>query len=338
MRGVVFGLDRPRLCGERPPGPGRGRVGAGDRAATGDHGPIYVAGREAFSRRVGLVAAWCFALWFPAAWHTQWLLTETTTDLLMAAVLALLALTLVRRSARVAGLTGVTLGVIGISHSAYQFLPWVMVVTMALWAAFGHGRARLVAALSLGVASVLLPFALAVTAAGQPHLGEGGRGYGGGGGWNFPGSVAGLPRTSRLFRTTFCSATSRIAANSSESAERLAGDKSMSNHISEPRHRAPPSVRASRSGNPGGRRLLPRRACESPRAPRCLAAQALAQCRDAVCGSSPSRAHRVFRRSRLQLWKRPHTGRVVPQTLAPCWLASVSCHALRCGGNRTHAR
>ena len=39
-----------------------------------------------------------FALWWPAVWHTMWLLTETTLDLLLALLLALLAAAVNRKS------------------------------------------------------------------------------------------------------------------------------------------------------------------------------------------------------------------------------------------------
>ena len=45
---------------------------------------VYVAGRFAFGRAVGLVAAWGFALWFPLVYYTTWVMPETTIGLVAA--------------------------------------------------------------------------------------------------------------------------------------------------------------------------------------------------------------------------------------------------------------
>ena len=78
---------------------------------------VYLAGREAFSRRTGLIGAWLFALWFPVAWHSRFLLTETMLAFLMALLLACLAGLVARKNPRLALLTGLTAGVISIAHS-----------------------------------------------------------------------------------------------------------------------------------------------------------------------------------------------------------------------------
>lgn len=147
---------------------------------------IYIAGREAFSRRAGLVAAWLFALWFPAVWHTMWGLTETLTDMLLSITLALAAATLARRTARLALCTGLVLGLLAISHSAFQALSWVMALAFAVHLlVYDRSKLRLVLSVLGGILVGWAPVTLAAAAFGLPHLGEGARGYGGGGGWSF---------------------------------------------------------------------------------------------------------------------------------------------------------
>jgi hypothetical protein len=138
---------------------------------------VYVAGRLAFSRPVGLVAAWCCALWLPAAWHTQWLLTETLLGLLTAALAALLAGTLVRRSENLAALGGLVAGLVSISHPAYQFL-WIVLLAAVI--AVIRPR-RLIMAFAIGIGAVLSPYWAFSTAADAPRLGQAvGSGLGGG--------------------------------------------------------------------------------------------------------------------------------------------------------------
>ncbi len=145
---------------------------------------IYLAGREAFSRRTGLIGAWLFALWFPIAWHSRFLLTETTLAFLMAVLLACLAGLAARRNPRLALLTGLTAGVISIAHPAYQ-LVW-LVLGIAVLAQFGRRFASLYA---LG-AAVFIVYRLFLFSAdlpypGQGQIGRGQIGYGSGGGWTF---------------------------------------------------------------------------------------------------------------------------------------------------------
>lgn len=126
---------------------------------------IFVAGREAFSRRAGLIAAWLFALWLPAVWHTMWLLTETTLDLMLAGLLALLAGAMRRRSPWLAFAAGVVAGLIALSHAAYQVAPLLLLLILGVtsW----HGASRL-ARTGVVVAGVLASTLLAVS-----HVGYG---------------------------------------------------------------------------------------------------------------------------------------------------------------------
>jgi hypothetical protein len=147
---------------------------------------VSVAGRVAFSRRVGVAAGWAFALWFPAAWHTRYLLTETLTDLLVAATLALLALTIARTSRCAGFVLGVVLGALSISHAAFQFLPLVMVLALGIHFRVVSRRSLPIAGLvAAGVLCVHAPYVAIRTAADLPRLGAGAQGYGGGGGWTF---------------------------------------------------------------------------------------------------------------------------------------------------------
>ena len=147
---------------------------------------IYVAGREAFSRRVGIVASWAFALWFPAVWHTMWLMTETLLNLMMALLVVLLAATIRRKSAKLALLCGVVSGLLSVGHSAYQFLPIALVLAFLAHLCFsGRRHFWLAGFIVIGIFFIQVPYRIAVIAADLPRLGQGAKGYGGGGGWGF---------------------------------------------------------------------------------------------------------------------------------------------------------
>ena len=147
---------------------------------------IYVAGREAFSRRIGLVSAWAFALWLPAQWHTLWLLTETLTNLVMALALAMLAALLARRNKAAAFLCGVSFGIVSLAHPAYQALPVIVLLALLVhFLVYERKLLRLVFYVTLGVSAVQIPHLVAVQAVPLPSLGQGGYAHGGGGGWTF---------------------------------------------------------------------------------------------------------------------------------------------------------
>ena len=147
---------------------------------------VFFTGRAAFSKGIGLLAAWGFALWFPAAWHTRYLLTETLVDLLLVAVLVLVALTIARKSRRAALAAGLALGALSITHGAFQFLPLVMVLALGAHFALVDRRALPLAALTVvGVLCVHAPYVAVRTLADLPSLGQGAQGYGGGAGWTF---------------------------------------------------------------------------------------------------------------------------------------------------------
>jgi hypothetical protein len=142
---------------------------------------VYVAGRYAFGRRVGLVATWGFALWFPLVYHTAWLLPETTVGVLTAGVLALAAMTITGRGGWWASVgLGLALGLLGLTHPAWQFLPFVMVAAFAVhFRAYARERLLSVALVGLGACAILLPYAIVQEAAGLPRPGAGGIAYGG---------------------------------------------------------------------------------------------------------------------------------------------------------------
>jgi 4-amino-4-deoxy-L-arabinose transferase-like glycosyltransferase len=147
---------------------------------------IFVAGREAFSRRVGLTAAWLFALWFPAVWHTRLLYTETLLALLMALLLALLAAAIARGSPRLALLAGVVASLVAISHPSYQLLWVVMGISLAIhfWLA-ERQQLRLVGFYALGALPIILSYVVLTIAADLPRMGVGARGHAQGAGWTF---------------------------------------------------------------------------------------------------------------------------------------------------------
>ena len=147
---------------------------------------IYKAGLEAFSHRIGLLASWTFALWFPAVWHSLWLMTETLLNLMMAIVMALLAAVVCRKSAKLGVLCGLAVGVLSITHSAYQFLPFALYpVFLAHLYFYDRGHLRLAMYFLIGILLIQVPYQVTVVAKQLPTLGEGARGCGGGGGWTF---------------------------------------------------------------------------------------------------------------------------------------------------------
>ena len=147
---------------------------------------VYVAGRFAFDRTVGLVAAWAFALWFPLVYYTTWLMPETTVGLVVAGCLALLAVLIARGGTAVAIAFGIALGILSLTHSAWQFVPVVTIGALALhFRLYDRSHLRLAAWTAIGAVAIVGPYTIAQTAADLPQAGQGGLGYGAGGGWGF---------------------------------------------------------------------------------------------------------------------------------------------------------
>ena len=145
---------------------------------------VYVAGRFAFGRAVGLVAAWGFALWFPLVYHTTWVMPETTIGLVAAGSLALLAVAVARASVPAALGLGVVLGVLSLTHSAWQFAGLLTLVALAVHLlVFDRSNLRLAAYAGVGLIAILGPYTVVQAAADLPQMGQGGLGYGAGGGW-----------------------------------------------------------------------------------------------------------------------------------------------------------
>lgn len=146
---------------------------------------LFLAGRAAFSARIGAVAAWLYALWIPIAVYTGFLMQETLLSLLMALTLWVLALVVSKPSVkRLLGL-GLCFGIMAVTHSAYQYVGLVTLgALMLMWGLRRESwrRAGLVVA---AMALVLVPISLGRIAFDLPGQGEGSRGYGGGGGWTF---------------------------------------------------------------------------------------------------------------------------------------------------------
>jgi hypothetical protein len=145
-----------------------------------------VTGRFAFGRTVGLVAAWAIALWFPLTYYTTWLMPETTVAFVVAACLALLAVVITRGGIGVAVALGIALGILSLTHSAWQFVALVTIFALALhFRLYDRGRLRLAGWAAIGALTILGPYAIAQNAADLPQPGQGGLGYGAGGGWGF---------------------------------------------------------------------------------------------------------------------------------------------------------
>ncbi len=147
---------------------------------------LFLAGSVAFSRRVGLLASWTYALWLPAAIYTGYLMQETLLAFLMAVLLWLLAHVARDRSWTWAGAAGLLLGLMAITHSAFQVVGVVVILAVL----FGYGlrsrQARTAAiAVALGLVLVTVPVQVFRSVNDLPGQGQGSRGYGAGGGWTF---------------------------------------------------------------------------------------------------------------------------------------------------------
>jgi hypothetical protein len=147
---------------------------------------VYFAGRFAFGRSVGLVAALAFALWFPLVYYTTWLMPETTVGLVVGGVLSLLALLITRGGLVTALALGAALALLSLTHSAWQFVGIPTVAALALhFLVYDRSRLRLAGYAALVLVAVLGSYSAVRAATDLPRAGEGGRGYGAGGGWGF---------------------------------------------------------------------------------------------------------------------------------------------------------
>jgi 4-amino-4-deoxy-L-arabinose transferase-like glycosyltransferase len=148
----------------------------------------FLFGRVVFSDNVGLLAALLYALYLPAVWHTNFLLTETVLALVVTAGLWLLALFLKRRGRMVGIAAGIVLGIAGISHPIWLVMP--LLILGALYWQYRRDADRWIAVRKLGyvlvgVAVVFVPWTTARVFLGVPQLGGAGSGFGAGGGFTF---------------------------------------------------------------------------------------------------------------------------------------------------------
>ncbi|MBI2841622.1 MAG: glycosyltransferase family 39 protein [Acidobacteria bacterium] len=146
----------------------------------------YLTGRRVFDHRTGILAAWITALWLPFVWHTAWIMTEIWQTLLVSLFLCFYALSITKGGKTFAGLSGIFLGIVSLSHSAYQYLPWAVVATLILhYRRHLWERAREHMVFGAGLFIILLPFHAVRIYENLPSLGQGGLGFGGGGAWAF---------------------------------------------------------------------------------------------------------------------------------------------------------
>lgn len=147
---------------------------------------LYAAGRTGFGPRVGLTAAWIYALWVPAQVYTSLIMQETWLAFLSALLMFLLARVITGASMKWSLATGLLLGGLAITHSAFQLVGIALLVALtAHWLAFDRSRLRQAVLVGVGLFAVLVPSLLIRQAFDLPQQGEGARGWGGGGGWTF---------------------------------------------------------------------------------------------------------------------------------------------------------
>lgn len=147
---------------------------------------LYLTGRRAFSVPVGLMVAWGYALWAPAQIYTSLFMQETWLSFLIALLLYLLTRCITGGGTWSYISTGLLLGVLAITHSAFQFVGLVTLVALLLhrWR-YRDGMRWRTALVGAGMVAIVLPSLLIRGAFDLPQQGEGARGYGGGGGWTF---------------------------------------------------------------------------------------------------------------------------------------------------------
>ncbi len=147
---------------------------------------LYLTGRRAFSVPIGLVVAWSYALWAPAQIYTSLFMQETWLSFLISLLLYLLTRCITGGGSGSFVSTGLLLGVLSITHSAFQFVGLVTLGALILhrWR-YNDGRRWRTALLAAGMLAVVLPSLVVRSAFDLPQQGEGARGYGGGGGWTF---------------------------------------------------------------------------------------------------------------------------------------------------------
>lgn len=143
---------------------------------------LYAAGRTGFGPRVGLTAAWIYALWVPAQVYTSLIMQETWLAFLSALLMFLLARVITGASMKWSLATGLLLGGLAITHSAFQLVGIALLVALtAHWLAFDRSRLRQAVLVGVGLFAVLVPSLLIRQAFDLPQQGEGARGWGGGG-------------------------------------------------------------------------------------------------------------------------------------------------------------
>ncbi len=148
----------------------------------------YRLGRKVLSPAIGLLAAGLFSFYLPLVWHAQLLLTETFYALLTTLFLLMLACLLETARSSTAMVAGVLLALLSISHSAWQFLVWIMLPLIVFSLLQRHDRLRsrnASLAAVVGAMLVIAPLQVMRIRHNLPGMGQGGFGYGSGGGWTF---------------------------------------------------------------------------------------------------------------------------------------------------------
>lgn len=151
----------------------------------------YFFGCAVFNHRIALMAAVLYALYLPAVWHTNFLLTETLLALLFTLTMLMMMRYINDDRPPTALLFGFCVGLMGVSHAAWLVLPAVVLAAFYLRSrkstASRWSAVRRLAFVVLGVVAVLAPFNAVRLGFGLPQLGGGGTGLGTGasGGFTF---------------------------------------------------------------------------------------------------------------------------------------------------------
>jgi hypothetical protein len=111
-------------------------------------------------------------------------LPETAVGLVAAGSLALLAIVVARASAPAALGLGLVLGVLSLTHSAWQFAGlFTLVALFVHLLVFDRPNIRLAAYAGMGLLAILGPYAVVQVVEDLPQIGDARKGYGAGGAW-----------------------------------------------------------------------------------------------------------------------------------------------------------
>lgn len=147
----------------------------------------YFTGRAAFNHRTGVVAALFYAVYLPVIWYSNLLMAETYLAFLVTFLLWMLALLIKTQRPLLGLIVGLTLGIVALSHAAWQLLAWVMIPLLVIQ----YGRNKVLrsawpslALVVLGLSAIFVPWHITRVVYDLPNMGQIGV-AGQRGAWNF---------------------------------------------------------------------------------------------------------------------------------------------------------